>query len=284
MSTDAQTLDNDARERFRELRKEANMAPGTIAQKLGVPIHLIARFESGAGSMEPELLQEAFDIFEAESGQADDDGPVLPEPGIDADLFHILNAIRRRDVILFLNAAGRTVDLGRMSRLVAASENGKLPNELSSDERKRVYIALQQAHVDKLDDAGAAEVSERTNTLTPTPLTDVLAEHIRSLMAVESPGHIREVDRVIEAEGMGGGGAKRSPAPELHHVPTPEQFRAMRRAAGVTQIEVSEAVGCTNTTICNYELGETSLRSETLREAMQYIREALSNGGTTADG
>lgn len=69
-------------------------------------------------------------------------------------VFEMLSNQRRRYVIHYLLDAGEVAELRDLSRTVAAWENDKRPAEVTSQERKRVYNALQQAHLPKMDDAG----------------------------------------------------------------------------------------------------------------------------------
>jgi hypothetical protein len=98
-------------------------------------------------------------------------GPDLPEaadPGVSAgDAFEALANQRRRHVVRELSAAGGT-ELRPLSRRVAALENDKAPAEVTPAERRRVYNALQQFHLPKLDDAGAIDYDARRGTVTPT--------------------------------------------------------------------------------------------------------------------
>lgn len=77
--------------------------------------------------------------------------------GIDADTFHnLLSNSRRRAIVKYLNEYG-SLDKGELATLVAADEVDKEPNEVSSDERKRVVISLTQQHLDTLEDEGVIE-------------------------------------------------------------------------------------------------------------------------------
>ncbi|QWC20762.1 hypothetical protein KI388_01090 [Halorubrum sp. 2020YC2] len=61
-----------------------------------------------------------------------------------------------------------------MAEQIAAWENGIDTAEISSSERKRVYTALQQSHLPKMDDAGVVEFNKDRGVVEPTPaLTDV---------------------------------------------------------------------------------------------------------------
>lgn len=96
------------------------------------------------------------------------DTPGAGDPGVSAgDAFEALANQRRRHVVRVLSAAGST-ELRPLSRRVAALENDKPPAEVTPAERRRVYNALQQFHLPKLDDAGAVDYDARRGTVTPT--------------------------------------------------------------------------------------------------------------------
>ncbi|UPV99434.1 hypothetical protein M0R88_12985 [Halorussus gelatinilyticus] len=69
-------------------------------------------------------------------------------------VFEMLSNSRRRYVVHYLLDNDRDAELRDLARAVAAWENDKRPDEVTSQERRRVYNALQQAHLPKMDDAG----------------------------------------------------------------------------------------------------------------------------------
>lgn len=76
------------------------------------------------------------------------------EPTRDA-VFEVLGNDRRRLVIRTLREADGTIELGELAERVAARENDVPLAEVSYQQRKRAYTALQQSHLPKMDDAGA---------------------------------------------------------------------------------------------------------------------------------
>ncbi len=75
------------------------------------------------------------------------------------DVFDILSNGRRRRTLHYLMQRGRDnpPTLRDLSRQVAAWENDTSPAEVTADERRRVYIALHQTHLPRMDDAGVVE-------------------------------------------------------------------------------------------------------------------------------
>ncbi|WP_255198820.1 DUF7344 domain-containing protein [Halorarius litoreus] len=70
------------------------------------------------------------------------------------NIFEILKNQRRRHVLWYLAQQEGAVSLRDLSEFVAAEENEKPISQLSSQERKRVYVGLYQCHLPKMDDMG----------------------------------------------------------------------------------------------------------------------------------
>lgn len=86
---------------------------------------------------------------------------VACEPLDPDDLFHSLQNERRRRVLrVLIGAEDETLAMGDISKSVAAAENECPERMVSSDERKRVYIALYQNHLPQLDDVGLIEYDQ----------------------------------------------------------------------------------------------------------------------------
>jgi hypothetical protein len=66
----------------------------------------------------------------------------------------VLSNRRRRYAIHYLKQVGEPVDVSTLAEQVAAWENDKSVGELSSQERKRVYISLYQSHLPTLEKRG----------------------------------------------------------------------------------------------------------------------------------
>ncbi|MFB6358651.1 MAG: hypothetical protein ABEJ96_06540, partial [Thiohalorhabdaceae bacterium] len=54
----------------------------------------------------------------------------------------------------------RRAELGDLAEHIASIENDKPEVALSSTERKRVYVALYQCHLPKMDDIGVIDFDE----------------------------------------------------------------------------------------------------------------------------
>ena len=85
------------------------------------------------------------------------------------ELFDVLANSRRRHVIELLIEADEILDIGTLATRIAARENEIEIEAVTSDERKRVYTALQQSHLPKLDAAGLIEFDKQRGTTAPLP-------------------------------------------------------------------------------------------------------------------
>lgn len=82
------------------------------------------------------------------------------------EVFDILSNQRRRHVLHFLKQRnGDGAELRELSAQVAAWENGKSVERLTSDERRRVYTSLQQFHLPKLHTNEVVEYDNRRGTV-----------------------------------------------------------------------------------------------------------------------
>lgn len=76
--------------------------------------------------------------------------PVMPTELI----YRVLSDTRRRYAFHYLKQQRGEVSVRELAEQVAAWENDKPPAQLSSQERKRVYISLYQSHLPTLDKQG----------------------------------------------------------------------------------------------------------------------------------
>jgi hypothetical protein len=97
-----------------------------------------------------------------------------PDPPTENELFDILSNRRRRYALHHLTRVDEEVELGPLAERVAAWENETTVEEVTPAQRKRVYTALQQSHLPKLDELGVVDFDKREGTVTPTPVMDEL--------------------------------------------------------------------------------------------------------------
>ncbi|MFC3960156.1 DUF7344 domain-containing protein [Halovivax cerinus] len=92
----------------------------------------------------------------------------------EGELFELLANKRRRHILHALVREDEPLEIGTLSQEIAAWEDGLDYEEVSSSDRKRVYTALQQSHLPKLDKSGVVSFDRERGTVTPTPaLEDV---------------------------------------------------------------------------------------------------------------
>ena len=91
----------------------------------------------------------------------------------DDDIYDQLANRRRRYALHYLKQTGEPVDLRDLAEQVAAWENEKSVDDLGSQERKRVYIALYQSHLPSMDEAGIVAYDEEAGTV---ELTSAIAD------------------------------------------------------------------------------------------------------------
>ena len=102
---------------------------------------------------------EGLDVITTDVESESDNGPSL-------DLvFGILKNSRRRKVIECLRQREEAISMSDLAEHIAAAENDTTPRMLTSKERKRVYVALYQCHLPKMDDAGVVDFDDDRGTI-----------------------------------------------------------------------------------------------------------------------
>lgn len=77
-------------------------------------------------------------------------------------VFDVLSSARRRYVLHLLKTEG-PMELTELAEHVAAQENDTTVEDLTKQQRKRVYVSLYQTHVPKLEDAGLVDYDQDTS-------------------------------------------------------------------------------------------------------------------------
>ncbi|WP_435074254.1 DUF7344 domain-containing protein [Halorubrum sp. HHNYT27] len=81
------------------------------------------------------------------------------------EIFDLLKNRRRRRVIRYLRANDGYAELNDLAEHIAAEENDIDVRQLSSDQRKRVYIGLYQCHLPKMDSLGVIDYNKDRGTI-----------------------------------------------------------------------------------------------------------------------
>lgn len=84
-------------------------------------------------------------------------------------LFSILENRRRREALQYLKRNDGVATLSDLAEHIAAKENGVDVAALSSDERKRVYIALYQCHLPKMATADVVDFDKNRGDVALRP-------------------------------------------------------------------------------------------------------------------
>jgi putative lipase involved disintegration of autophagic bodies len=101
--------------------------------------------------------------------------------------FHLLQNSRRRAVLRYLIERDDEVySMREVTEQVAAWENDTTISALTSNERQRVYIALYQSHLPKLDETDVIEYDRDRGTLSPTSLLSVFEPYLDEEHRAES--------------------------------------------------------------------------------------------------
>ncbi|AGB16229.1 hypothetical protein Halru_1622 [Halovivax ruber XH-70] len=93
-------------------------------------------------------------------------------------IFELLKNRRRREVLTYLLDCDETVTLSELAEQIAAWENDTTVNQLNSDQRKRVYVALYQTHLPKMDDAGIIEYDQDRGLIELSDNADLLVMYL----------------------------------------------------------------------------------------------------------
>lgn len=112
------------------------------------------------------------------------------------ELFHLLQSGRRRAVIRYLTDH-REISVFEMRDIadqVAAWENDKPVSHLHSNERQRVYIALYQSHLPKLDEVGVIDYNQSRGRVEPTSLL----EQVEQYLVVDTDDQPTETDETTD--------------------------------------------------------------------------------------
>ena len=103
-------------------------------------------------------------------------------------IFELLKNQRRRDAIAYLKDNDGEATLSDMAEFIAAKENGITVQELSSSQRKRVYIGLYQCHLPKMANVGVIDFDKNRGDIAIRPLAAQLEPFLGTTTDEESSG------------------------------------------------------------------------------------------------
>jgi len=158
------------------------------------------------------------------------------------DIYHLLQNERRRSVLRYMKDVEGPARMRDVAEQVAAWEYDTTVEELTSQERQRVYIALYQAHLPKLDKNGVIDYNQSRGIVEQRPRAERLEQYLVEddvTAAGDEPqtgaGDDRRTDPDAEPNAAGDG----SPTVDGHARST-HYFAAM---AGAGALLVGSAVG-----------------------------------------
>ena len=112
-------------------------------------------------------------------GPAQPDSEPSPDTEVTEDeLFDVLSNRRRRYAVHLLEREEQPLRLGPLAEQIAAWENGIEPYAVSSAQRKRVYTALQQIHLPRMDEAGIVDFDDRAGIVEATEATEAMDVYV----------------------------------------------------------------------------------------------------------
>jgi hypothetical protein len=116
---------------------------------------------------------------ESASAGRDEDENDQPSLALD-QLFEILKNQRRRRVLHYLQDDDGTATLGTLAEHIAAEENDTTVRQITSSQRKRVYVGLYQCHLPKMDDMDIVDFEKNRGNVTLGPNAELLAPYLES--------------------------------------------------------------------------------------------------------
>ena len=102
-------------------------------------------------------------------------------------VFSTLSNPRRRHVLHYLKRSDGPVAIGDLAEALAAWENGRSVEEVTSKERKRVYTSLYQSHLPKMHRDGVVSYDAPRGVVELTPAAAQLDIHMEVVDANDIP-------------------------------------------------------------------------------------------------
>ena len=103
------------------------------------------------------------------------------------EIFDVLQNQRRRYVLQYLERFDEPVSLSDLAVQVAAWEYHTSVEDVTNDQKKRVYTTLQQTHLEKMEEAGIVEYDADENLIRRTPHTEELTVYLEIVPEKEFP-------------------------------------------------------------------------------------------------
>lgn len=102
-----------------------------------------------------------------------DSEPLTPD-----DIFEILSNPRRRMVLYYLRTHDGDADVRELAKEIAAMENDVPIEELTTQQRKRVYVSLYQTHLPKMAQMNTIEYDKEAGTVSLSDQTTDIDDYL----------------------------------------------------------------------------------------------------------
>ncbi len=135
----------------------------------------------GRGRNVREILESANSLEELNEISVEDGENEADVHLSDDEVFEILYSSLRRDLITYLQEQGGTSTVSDIAEYLAAKENDTTVHQLSSYDRKRVYIGLYQNHLPKMDDLGVIDYDKNRGTVRLRECVTQLEPYLRDV-------------------------------------------------------------------------------------------------------
>lgn len=117
------------------------------------------------------------------------------------ELFHSLQNERRRRVLRILDdARDETFTMGDVAVCIAAAENECPEQEVTSDQRKRVYVALYQHHLPQLDEVGLIEYEQNRGRVEAGPALEQATAFLEMTESADAHDEFEDGPRATASE------------------------------------------------------------------------------------
>lgn len=142
-----------------------------------------------------DIQEEEGDVGgESLQGDSSESGDSVTEALPLDQVFGILKNQRRRYVLRYLYEADGQVSLSDVAEQIAAWENDKDIQQISSKERKRVYVGLYQCHLPKMDGVDVVSFNKPRGTIELGENAERLQKYLDTgEKASEAPKHVYPV-------------------------------------------------------------------------------------------
>ncbi|SFR36613.1 DUF7344 domain-containing protein [Halogeometricum limi] len=119
-------------------------------------------------------------------------------------VFELLKNQRRRDAIQYLKENEGEAKLGDMAEFIAAKENDIEIAQLSSSQRKRVYIGLYQCHLPKMANSGVIDFEKNRGDITLKPMAEQLEPYLGDSTPAQNDDNSPSSKRNVAVAGVVG--------------------------------------------------------------------------------